>query len=690
MTDDDLEAMRARVARHKGAARTRPLLELGQGLMKRYWEAGPGSPAGAGHLDEAVTVHDEAYGHLEPAGSPRAMVAGLHGWLLGIRHLLHAGTPDDRERGISRIGEALRFPHVPPMLQITHRAVLGQLLLARVTADMQVPDSAMKIMIHGLSEQQRESTVQAIASFRQVADSPAANAEVASLAHTMIAAAEVLQNLGAGRGGGAISDLAGLSEAFSRMQNLPRMKGGASPFGGAASSLNPFNVMPVDVQQLFTERPVPGVSAAAPIRMSRQSEQAPTMRPSVPAATLRAALVDRLPGNGLPGLRALLSDGAPPLPTDTVDDLVALASSTVDARDSVGTDHLLLATALYLRGTADDGGWGDGGVADDFRAAAESLASAAEAVVLEPAETVAIGVRLAALLDEREDLGSRARLDEAFAPVRAGLRTAGADGLLYRSADQALLLSARTGLPVPAGPVLPDRLLVVGDGPLPQGSTSLLRSGSQLLALAARTPRRIDEAVTFVANPRGDRRRASMDTLLLRRAFHPASTGLGDTGEHVNGAGTPDEVRSRLDASLLRLGCGVTGDGGLELAGGVLTTDEIAAGPPRTVGGLAVLPVTEAGGDLLTEALLESRFTGVIQFRYPIPDDVVSIVHLMLHSELIDAGQPPSTAVAHVRRWLADPHRAVPGVVPPWLAGRAQEAGLADPAIEEAMVHHGL
>jgi hypothetical protein len=193
----------------------------------------------------------------------------------------------------------------------------------------------------------------------------------------------------------------------------------------------------------------------------------------------------------------------------------------------------------------------------------------------------------------------------------------------------------------------------------------------------------------FVANPRGDRQQASMDAMVLRRRFYPGSTGLGRTVEDVRGAGTADEVRARLDASLLHLGCGVTADGGLELAGSdVLERDPIAAGPAAATGGLAVLPPVGAGARELTDALLETRFTGVIRLRGTVPDDVASIVHLVLHAELVDVRRDPADAVAAVRRWLTDPHRTPPEYLPPWLEARAGDPDLA--GFRDALVHHGI
>ena len=320
------------------------------------------------------------------------------------------------------------------------------------------------------------------------------------------------------------------------------------------------------------------------------------------------------------------------------------------------------------------------------------LLAAAGAVVVERADVVATAFRLATLLDARQPAHDvRARFAEGFADVTTALRAVGAGGLLY-AAGPMLLLDAGTGRFAPSGPDLPSRVLVAGDGRVPEGSvSSFVRSGAQVIALAGRTRRPIAEAAVFVANPRGDRQQATMDALLLRRSFYPRSTGLGETVENVDGAGTPDEVRARLDASLLNLGCGITADGGLELAGaGVLDATVIAEEPPATSGGLAVLPPTPAGGEALTEALLASRFADVIRFRDAVPDDVASIVSLVLHAELVDARCAPATAVARVRSWLADPHRSVPGHLPPWLETRAGDPDLADPAYRDALVHHGV
>jgi|GEM_PF-6171583 len=85
----DLDALRAEVARHRGPARARPLVALGQALVMEYWWLGPGKPGVEPYLVEALPVYDEAYGHLEAGSFMRGQVAGQHGLLLAAQHLAH-------------------------------------------------------------------------------------------------------------------------------------------------------------------------------------------------------------------------------------------------------------------------------------------------------------------------------------------------------------------------------------------------------------------------------------------------------------------------------------------------------------------------------------------------------------------------------------------------------------------------
>jgi hypothetical protein len=704
MNDDGLDALRAAVEQCTRAARTQPLTRLGQALANRYWQIGPGSPAAQPYLDEAIQVIGEAYGHLESGQIPRGMQAGLLGWLLGARHVAHGSPVADRERGIVLLDEALGFPQLPQMLQQLCRLVLGQLLLSRVTAGMRSGDFALQTLRSGLSGEEKASADRAVACFREVVDAPAPGADITSSARTMLGLAETLQTLAGGLGGGPAGlDLGRMMQAFTGLQDLQQQAAASPPGVGYGRVPNPFDFVADDLAALDPlARPVSVIEGAVPSAAAAPLEGKPAAgwdRPSaalqVPASTYRTAFLGKLRRTGLAAVLELLDDGPAEPDVETVDEVVALASALVGAPDAVGTDHLLLAVALYLRSVVDaGGGWGrDSEDVDDVRAARESLLAAADAIAAESADAVTVAFRLATLLDSRHPAGGAcAQLYERFTGVTKALRAVGADGLLYLAAGQKLLLSAETGYLSPAGSSPPTRILVAGDGRIPDGLTvSHVRSGAQVIDLAGRTRRPLTEAAVFVANPRRDRQQASMDALLLRRTFYPRSTGLGETVEIVDGDGTPDEVGTRLDASMLHLGCGVTADGALELAGpAVLGPAEIAAGPPAALGGLAVLPPVATGTTALTEALLASRFTGVVRFRDTLPDDVASLVYLVLHSRLIDAGSDPASAVAAVCSWLADPHRVPPDYLPTWLDARVSDPDLADPTYRHALVYHGV
>lgn len=691
MSDDGLDALREKVARHTGAARARPLVELGTALSERYWRAGPGTLAALPQLDEAIQVLDEAYDHLEPGEFMRGQVASQLGWLIGTRQTLHGGPDHDRDTGIRLLDEALSFSQLPQMLQSMSRLILGQLLLTRALHQLQSGDLLMRVMQPGLPGPDAADSDRAVELLRRVRADSATNPQLSSAAETMLAMAETVQAMAAGLSGGPNGLALGpMMEAMGRFQKLQQQMAERPSGAGFGHMPNPFDFDGTRI--LLTdplERPVVVVdgevpAAAPPPRPSTPSPDPSPGTPSVPAAPLRKALLDKLPGP----LCTLLDDGAAPPDVGTVDELVALGCSLVEASDVVGTDHLMLAVALYLRSLVDDGGgWGDGGD-DDVVAAGRSLLAAAGAMAAEPADTVEVAYRLATLLDDRVPSQEyRTRLAEGFATVTAALRKVGADGLVYASSGRLLLLSATTGLLAHADR-LQEKVLVVGDGRVPDGPTvSHVVSGAQVIELAERRRRPLTESVVFVANPRGDRKQATLDALTLRRMFHRRSIGLGQTAENVDGAGTPDDVRARLDASLLHLGCGVSADGALELAGpAVLEPAEIAAGGPASAGGIAVLPPTAAGAAELTEALLASGFVGVIGFRAPVPDPIASLIYFLLHAQLVDEGRDPASAVTAVRRWMADPHRVVPADVPAWWV--ATDSELAEHL--GALVHHGL
>jgi hypothetical protein len=686
MNDNDLDRLRAEVGRHTGPARARPLTELGQALAQRYWQVGPGSAAGEPWLDEAIRALDEAHGYLEPGQFPRGLHGAMLGWLLGTRHVAHAGPVADGERGVVLLEEALEFPQLPPMLQIMGRIVLGQLLLSRLTRAMQSPDFAMRLMRSGLSVDERAAADRAAACFREVLERSGSNAELTRMAQTCLALAEMMQMLAGGLGGGPGGfDVSRMMQAMAGLQNL-QQQATATPGGtGFGRIPNLFEFAADDLAALDPhKRPVMVVEGAIP-------ESTPAPPPATPptaaepAGTFRDALHALLPG----GLPDVLDS---PVSATTVDRLAALAAGLADAPDATAADRLPLAVALYLRSVVDPGGgWGDE-ADDDLHDVRTHLLAAADGVAVGSAEGVTTAFRLARLLDDRRPaLSIRLRLAASFGSVTQALGAVGADALLYAAGTQPVLLRAASGALEAAGPGLPDRIVMAGGGPVPFGPVvSVVRDGAQLVTLARRARRPVAEDALFVANPRGDRKDTSTEASLLRRRFYPGSTVLGEPCENVAGPGTPAEVRARLDASMIHLGCGITACGGMELAGPAeLTADEIADGPAAATGGLAVLPWAP-GAETLADALLASRCAGVIRFRTAVPDDVAVIVHVALHAELVDAGRDPAAAVAAVRRWLADAERVPPDALPVWLAERAKDPEWADPAVRDALVYHGV
>ena len=498
-------------------------------------------------------------------------------------------------------------------------------------------------------------------------------------------------------------DLGRMMQALSGLQDLQR-QASAPISAGFGQVPNPFAPL-ADGTAMWDPLapPVTVISGPTPPPSPTASWTPAPDEPVADPGAAREALHALLPQPGPAGALDLLDDDAPTPKVGLVDDLVALAGALADAGAPAEADHLWLAVGLYLRSRIDkSGGWGDEageGGNSDARAAAESLVDAADALVGEAdPTTVALAVRLSTLLDPHHSAGLETRLAAPFADVTAALRAAGAGGLLFPAAGRSVLLSAETGRFGPATAGLPARLLVVGDAPVPDelpvpadAVVSHVRSAAQAVALAGRARLPLTGAPVVVANPRGDRKQATLDALVLRGAVYPRSTGLGETAEHVDGAGTPDDVRARLDASMLHLGCGVTPDGGLELAGpGVLTPTEIAVAPQAAAGGLAILPPSSDGTPALTDALLTSRFTGVVRLRADVPDDVASILYLVLHMLLVDGDRHPAEAVAAVHRWLADTNRAAPDHLPPWLEALATSADLADPAYRSVLVHHGM
>lgn len=682
---DRLDALRADLARHEGPARTRPLLELAQALTDQYWRIGPGTPPGGPGLDEAIRHLQEAHGYLEQGELLRGQTACMLGWLCATRHTGHGSPETDREAAVPLLEEALSTPHLPAMLQGLARLNLAQMLLSRATRTMQSGEFLMQATFSGVPASEKANVDRAIEHLRQLRDGPVTIAEMTTAAEAMLGLAETLQMLFSSMGGGPGGmDLGRMMQAMQKMQDM-QQRMSAQP-QGTGFGFRP-NFFTFDGEKLAMTPPlrrpvavVHGTTPSAPPRPPRRPVQAPAASPD----TLRRTLLDRLPGPDPTALLPLLDDAAPAPDAEWVDGLAAIAGPLVEAPGATAYDHLLFALVLHLRDVVDaGGGWDD---SSESTAAADTLLAAADGLMAEPAATVVLADRLATRLDVRT------RFAEHFGAVVDALRTVGAGGLAFATANRMILLPTATGRFEDVAARLPDRLLVVGDGPVPARSTvSWVWSAQQVVELARRARRAPTEAAVFVANPRGDRPNATMDVLRLRRTFFARSTGLGQLAENPDGTGNADEVRAHLDASLLHLGCGITPDGGLELADStVLDAARIAACNPAAAGGVAVLPPTANGSTALANALLTTRFVSVIGFRAPVADRVATLVYIVLYAQLVDEGRDPASAVRAVREWMADPQREPPIHLPPGYDDLAAAPELADPQHWSALVHYGV
>ncbi|MFI5911027.1 hypothetical protein [Dactylosporangium sp. NPDC051541] len=642
---DAMDALRDDLRGLEGAARTRPLMELGRLLADDYWRKGPGSPAALPSLHEAVDVLDEAYQYLDPADVLRGNVAGMLGGLYAVRHVAHAGAVQDRERGIFLLEETLSFPTLPAVLHNFSRVYLGQLYMRRAMDSMQ-GEAVMQAMLTGRPPATAADADRAVACFRAILDAPVRNAELIKVAEAMLTAAEAVQTLMGGFGGGPGGfDLGRMMAAVERMQGLQQQAAGA---GGVPFMPSVPNIFDADdlARRDPLDRPTTVMTGAVPA-----PEFVPKPRPAPVAVDVDGArrdLAARLDRAG--GARAALDSAGPP----DLDDLVALATTVVHG-GGTGADRVRLALVLHLRAVAaEDDEWG--GAAQDTEAAAEALAAAGAV----PDGDVELALELAARLG-RPQLAAG-----AVAPVAAALRTIGAGALVLPLGGRVLVVDAATGGVAAAPAELPERIVVVGDDAAGWGGdrvVSTVASLAQLVRLAARAPRPVTGDAVFVADPRGERgglEWASVETMLLRRLLYPRSIGLGHTVEYVDGPGTADEVRAHLGASMLFLGCGIAPPGVLRLAGPTELDLTTLTGAPS--GGLAILPPLE-GFPAVADALLAAGFTGVVGWRRPVPAPVATALLFLLHLRLVDDGLAPAEAVRAVRAHVcaADP-KPVPGL----------------------------
>jgi hypothetical protein len=556
----------------------------------------------------------------------------------------------------------------------------------------------MKFGAHGGAAADRERAVRLL----DEALASSAGAEPSYETRTLLTMADVMRtflgSLGGGIGG---LDPGRLMQALGKLQDLQQNGlGGFLPGAGMPNAAGP-----AAAEDIAPQEPA---SAPAPV--------------SVDVDLLRKELRTLLAGHRAQEnidehgyefrvvVALLRSEEAPPW----IDDFVELATSVVYSADpATGTDHFLLAAALYLRGLRDDdGGWlepgeGQGGgaagvaadiVHTDAQAAVSSLLIAAETLPADRPDAIPALLFLATLLPAEALIGVAEQLTDVAAAVRA----CGAEALVFPDPVRSLRLNAPTGRIETVGPTDPDKpadeaadvvgtavgtgktILVVGEDPPAADddlAVSYIASLTQLMDLSRRKTRPITEEPVFVVNPRGDRENATMEAMLLRRTFYPRSTGLGRLVENSDGAGTASEVRAHLDASLLHLACGITAAGALEL---VDSAELHLSGLSIPHGGLVILPP----GHFLpwADTFLEAGFTGVIGWRRPVPEHIAALMLFVLHTELVDNGRSPAAAVRAVRQWIRHPDHSI---LPRLLAGSAEHLGESRESDWASLVHRG-
>ena len=140
---DEIAQLRAQLAGLHGAARTRPLLDLGQRCADRYWRTGPGTPAALPYLNECIEVLEEAHGYLPSGDQMHEQVGLMLGTQLAARRGAHNGPEADRERAILLLEAGLVVRNLPPVLVAMGHFTLGQQFLDRALRAIPMPDQIL-------------------------------------------------------------------------------------------------------------------------------------------------------------------------------------------------------------------------------------------------------------------------------------------------------------------------------------------------------------------------------------------------------------------------------------------------------------------------------------------------------------------------------------------------------------------
>lgn len=350
---DEIAELEAELAGSGGEVRGLLLVRLGQQLLNRYWESGPGTSDALPFLDQAIARLEEALEHLEPGDANRVHTSVVLGIAYCVRDLAHHPAAADRDTGIELIAEGLVAGSVPPTIAALAYATVGSAYLRRVL-DVFQADQGMMLLIRGASPEIRTDVEAAVANLQQAVDA-SPTPQAAEQPRMMLRMAVVVQNMVNGLGGPS-AQLDVLMKGMADLQELERAAGRTS-----AVAASGWRLMPEE----------PADSPRSRIRYL------------INVGDLYAVTT------------ALLKTGPPPW----IDDFVALATEVVYTADSpTGVDRFLLAVALHLRGRRDAGGWPDAyDELDDSRAAVEVLLTAAPALIAENPDSVPVLAYLASL-----------------------------------------------------------------------------------------------------------------------------------------------------------------------------------------------------------------------------------------------------------------------------------------------------
>ncbi|MEV6415093.1 CHAT domain-containing protein [Kribbella sp. NPDC051718] len=410
--DVTIAKLREELSQLEGPVRLSKLLLLGQELGRRYVRTGPGTPGALGDLSDAIAAIDEAHDLARPGDPARGHLAGLLGYLLGARYGMHGSSAEDRETGITVLGEALSYPGFPPMEVITARLSLGQLHMNRALEAVN-PAAARGGFAGGTSVSSKTDADTAAECFREVLAGPVVSAELTTLVQAMLTLVEAIRPLLDGNLAGF--DITKMMSAMTTVQQL-QQGGGPLVMPGAAGMPSPlsfsFDLDTVDP----LDHPIATLQGAAPLK-----PVSPPRRPaSTPVATVepdaaRKAARSRLATlSGVSGqpvweqALALLQAGPEQFGVEELDSYVGAAMNAAAAPDDdpveSGLDRLLAAVGLCLRERRDGSGWGEEDDTGANLAAAEQLLAAGKLIPVDHPAAAAVVEAVGGILDQARPL----------------------------------------------------------------------------------------------------------------------------------------------------------------------------------------------------------------------------------------------------------------------------------------------